>query len=279
MVMCDMWLQVHRAYDLNIWTADGGFEGGSDDADAYDTYVQLRLASDEDETHSTVREERTRIVDNCRNPEYNGEFEFLGERVSQRLQLAVVVTRALEHGRFHDDVMGKASVILDDLARCPNGKVRRGSAYMRACLTCNQPASRRACRYRPLPPSLELLLGGDGSSCSRTGVPVPMEPGVASAGVDQVLAVSEDGVSACGSAGWLDFTQWPEYLRNILLRVWRLRAKHAVPRSPPTLPLLNHAWVSRALCRMSACMQVSGVVPVRLGICFSEAPRSGRRMR
>lgn len=121
---CERAAQVHKAWNLNIWSADGGFHGGSMTADAYDTYVQLRLASDEDETRTTVREERTRIVDNARCPEYNSEFEFLGQRVSQRLQLAVVVTRALEHGRLHSHVMGRASVVLDDLARCPNGKVR-----------------------------------------------------------------------------------------------------------------------------------------------------------
>ena len=122
---CGTAAQVHKAWNLNIWSADGGFHGGSATADAYDTYVQLRLASDEDETRAIVREERTRIVDNARSPEYNSEFEFLGQRVSQRLQLAVVVTRALEHGRLHNQVMGRASVVLDDLARCPNGKVRR----------------------------------------------------------------------------------------------------------------------------------------------------------
>ena len=116
-------VQVHRAYDLNIWRPGGGFHGGAAEDDAYDTFVQLRLSSDEDETHATVREARTRIVDNCRSPEYNAEFEFLGERLSQRLQLAVVVTSALEHGRLHSAVMGRASVVLDDLARCPKGKV------------------------------------------------------------------------------------------------------------------------------------------------------------
>lgn len=115
--------QVHRAYNLNIWRPGGGFHDGAAEDDAYDTFVQLRLSSDEDETHATVREARTRIVDNCRSPEYNAEFEFLGERVSQRLQLAVVVTSALEHGRLHSSVMGRASVVLDDLARCPKGKV------------------------------------------------------------------------------------------------------------------------------------------------------------
>eukprot|EP00892_Ulva_mutabilis_P005506 jgi/Ulvmu1/3327/UM155_0010.1 len=120
-----LFVHVHRAYDLNIWTQEGGFHGGPEDADAYDTSVQLRLASDEEETHTTVREGRTRIVDNARSPEYNGEFEFLAERVSQRLQLSVVVTRALEHGRLHAATLGRASVVLDDLARCPGGKVQR----------------------------------------------------------------------------------------------------------------------------------------------------------
>ena len=55
---------------------------------------------------------------------YHSEFEFLAERVSQRLDLNVMMIPSMAEGRLKTECVGRGSVWLDDVARYPNSKVR-----------------------------------------------------------------------------------------------------------------------------------------------------------
>jgi hypothetical protein len=67
---------------------------------------------------------------------YNSEFEFLAERVSQRLELMVMLVPSVVDGRLTEQCVGRGHVWIDDLAQCPHSKVFAHDRHMHACHEC-----------------------------------------------------------------------------------------------------------------------------------------------
>jgi hypothetical protein len=64
-----LWVKLHEGKNLSIWGPTYGYRGAhAAYADPYDSYVRLRLASEDQETNNTERLERTKIVTNQKNP-------------------------------------------------------------------------------------------------------------------------------------------------------------------------------------------------------------------
>ena len=63
-----LWVKVHEGKNLSMWSAARGYEAAGSQDSPYDTCVELRLASERAESHTTERVQSTRIVTNQRNP-------------------------------------------------------------------------------------------------------------------------------------------------------------------------------------------------------------------
>ena len=63
-----LWVHVYEGKNLSMWSAARGYQAAGSHQSPYDTFVELRLASESAESHNTERVQNTKIVTNERNP-------------------------------------------------------------------------------------------------------------------------------------------------------------------------------------------------------------------
>lgn len=115
-------VQVHRAHGLAIWKQGQGYREDVKE-ETYDTLCSACLLPLEPGVHRGGEVQQSRIIENNQDPAYNAEFSFLDERVAQRLELTVKNTAAAIEMRPVAHRLGTVSILLYDIAHCPDSKV------------------------------------------------------------------------------------------------------------------------------------------------------------
>lgn len=63
-----LFVKLHEGKNLSKWSATQGYQTASRNESPYDTFVRVRLASENSETNTTERVALTKIVTNQTNP-------------------------------------------------------------------------------------------------------------------------------------------------------------------------------------------------------------------